>query len=167
MIVQLSRFERKAPNHLSFLELRQLVIESEKYDPDSITLLEAVEAKESGDPQRAIDLLIESHENFLLTPFFHFYFADLYKSIGDEEGYISSTGLGVACIDGILSTGNGTEEKPYLVLRISEEKDILNVLGHEPITQSIVRKEDKHFDVFECEKGLKYWFDISDFFDKK
>ncbi|WP_409438776.1 hypothetical protein [Psychromonas sp. GE-S-Ul-11] len=119
MIVKLSRFERKAPNHLSFLELRQLVIESKKYDPDSLALLEAAVATESGDPQKAIDLLSEAHENFLLTPSFHFYFADLYKSIGDEEGYISSTGLGLACLDGILSTGDGTEEKPYLVLRIS------------------------------------------------
>ena len=164
MILKLMDFSRKAKGHLSFLELRKSVVDSNDYDPDSTEMDEAIELENIFDYQGAIDRLLKSGDNFVLSPRFHIHLSDLFNKISDEDGAYSEWILAISCLKGILSTGEGTENNPYLVLRISDEKDILDYLEYKPLTQKIIKKGNKHFDIFECENGNDCWFDISDFF---
>jgi hypothetical protein len=70
------------------------------------------------------------------------------------------------CLRGILSTGDGSKEHPYLVLRISDEYDVLSGLGKEKQRQSLVHHEGKPYDVISCRDGSSIWFDISSFFGR-
>ena len=70
--------------------------------------------------------------------------------------------IGDACIEGILATGDGSEGNPYIVIRTSDEHDVIEHLEKQLKQQSLMPKDDKHFDRIECTDGSKYWFDITD-----
>lgn len=70
--------------------------------------------------------------------------------------------IGQICIDCILSTGDGSKDQPYLVLRTSDEYDVLEHLDKKVKQQSLTGNGEKRFDVLECEDGSEYWFDVTD-----
>ena len=67
------------------------------------------------------------------------------------------------CIRGILSTGDGTADKPYQVTRVSDEYDVLGHLGILPQGQSLTLKNGKAFDRLQC-GGSELWFDVTSVF---
>jgi hypothetical protein len=66
-----------------------------------------------------------------------------------------------ACTEGILGTGDGTADHPYLVVRVSDEYDILRHLKKRSTSQGLRRKDDKSCDVMTCADGSQIWFDVS------
>jgi hypothetical protein len=62
---------------------------------------------------------------------------------------------------GILATGDGSADKPYLVSRVSDEYDILRHTKKGMKGQSLRTKGDKSFDVIACQDGQELWFDIT------
>ena len=74
--------------------------------------------------------------------------------------------VAATCCEGILATGDGTKEKPYLVTRTSDEYDILQYLDKQFGGQALVSDGDRNFDVMTCSDGTELWFDITDPFKK-
>ena len=88
------------------------------------------------------------------------------KKMGNEmaeklEGFLAS-----AFCQGIIETGDGTKESPYLVTRTSDEYDVLAFLQLEFAGQSLLESEGRAFDLVKCNDGTEIWFDISDCYKK-
>ena len=65
------------------------------------------------------------------------------------------------CVEGVLATGDGSADKPYLVTRVSDEYDLLRHLKKARTTQGLRHKDGKAFDVMSCTDGTEVWFDIT------
>lgn len=69
---------------------------------------------------------------------------------------------GNACIEGILASGDGSQERPFVVTRTSDEHDVIDYLAKQPKRQSLTHNGSSHLDLIECTDGTEYWFDITD-----
>ena len=67
-----------------------------------------------------------------------------------------------ACLQGILATGDGSRRKPYLVSQLSDEYDVLKLLGQTCEKQHLVQRGPRSCDVLTCDDGSQRWFNISD-----
>jgi len=95
----------------------------------------------------------------MLSPRAHQMPGFLNHKLGDEKAAQMEGMIGRACIEGLLATGDGTEQRPYIVLRTSDEHDVIEHFERELKQQSLTNSDDKHIDLVECTDGSKYWFD--------
>ena len=66
------------------------------------------------------------------------------------------------CVDGILATGDGSESRPFLVARMSDEADLLDAKFKTQIdSQGLIFRDDKRYDKILGKDGNTYWFDVS------
>jgi len=66
------------------------------------------------------------------------------------------------CILGILGTGDGSQGRPYVVTRVSDEYDIVRHLNKRSEKQALQIVQGKYLDVLFCADGDKIWFDVTD-----
>ncbi|WP_111684154.1 DUF4919 domain-containing protein [Winogradskyella tangerina] len=99
--------------------------------------------------------------NLLLSPRAHFYKNYALEKLGKEKDAQSELVFAHKIMEGICTTGDGTEENPYLVTRISDERDILSYLSEEKESQMLVQKDGKYFDLLNCKSGKAIYFDIT------
>ena len=90
----------------------------------------------------------------------------LYSKLGDETTSKLEYGIAAACVHGIRSTGDGSFQQPYVVMRTSDEHDVFSHLGKEFESQSLAQVEDRHIDVLRAKDGSECWFDITAAFTK-
>ena len=78
--------------------------------------------------------------------------------------------LATVCCEAILSTGDGTEEHPYKVIRYSDEKDLIDYLGKKIYSEYVLldaigmkspNEDGKNIDIIICVDGTKICFDIT------
>ena len=77
------------------------------------------------------------------------------------EAFVAAT-----CCEGILTTGEGSKSQPYLVLRTSDEHDIVRYLDKKFAGQALVHDGDRHLDHVRCDDDFEIWFDITDAYNK-
>ena len=150
------------PNRDTYLCARAAIVDSAQYSPYSNDLTDIELAVERNDLVAARRLASESIANLLLSPGFHLLLSKLAKADGNATAEKVELQLAVSCAEGILLTGNGTESSPYLVLRMSDEYDILAFLGLKFAGQALVEKDKRDFDCISVRNGRDLWFDVSD-----
>ena len=89
----------------------------------------------------------------------------LHSRLGDDQAAQMELMIGHACVEGILATGDGSAENPLIVVRTSDEHDVIEHLEKEFKQQFLTRTGDKHLDLIECKDGFEYWFDITVAYD--
>lgn len=156
----------KKPDRETFLALRNEVIASKAFKPYSDEMDQAAELSAAGKVEAARDLLLQSMDNLMLNPRAHARLSDCYSKLGDREAATRENKIAEACIKGILSTGDGTKEKPYLVLRADDEYEVLSSLKKRSKMQSLQFVGQRKFDVLTCTDDSEIYFDITDFFGK-
>ncbi|MCK5809122.1 hypothetical protein KAH37_09075, partial [bacterium] len=116
-----------------FIATRNLLIRSSEYNPhvDSIATLHEIMHSSNFNAQTYWHIPL-MHRNLLLTPRVHREIADMLE---DPHKATKELWIANACCQGILSTGDGTREHPYKILRISDEEDIILYLGKKSIAQ--------------------------------
>ena len=152
----------QSPDKETYLSFRAQLIASDQYDPYSDEINTAGELYEQQKVAEARDMLQDAMGNLILSPRAHMLLGFLHHKCGDEQGAEAEMMIGHACIAGILSTGDGSADKPYIVVRTSDEYDVLEYHEKQLKQQSLTQKDDKHFDMIECTDGSVYWFDITD-----
>jgi hypothetical protein len=155
----------EAPGAETFQAVRSAVVASEAYEPYSRELDAANECIKAGKWEDARERLLDAMPNLLLSPTAHLMISYVADKLGDEksrdfEGYIAH-----CCMEGILSTGDGSADHPYLVMRTGDEYDVLRYLEKEMQSQSLIESGDRHLDRLVCADGSEYWFDITDAYD--
>lgn len=154
------------PSPESFGKVRRLILESPHYAPYSKQLDEIDALIQEGSFERAREAVQAAMPNFLLSPRAHIYAAFLARQRGDKEAERIEGYLATLCAQAILTTGDGSEERPYLVMRVSDEYDVLRFLEKDLASPSLVTKGEKHLDRVTLTGGEVLWFDISDAYQR-
>ena len=151
----------KKPSTEGFQSLRQQVAASDRYAPYSNELDMLMAALCAGHPQAAIDLFWRSFPNLLLSPLAHFIQSQAYLDLKRADEAEGEKAMGRLILKSILATGKGTKKRPYAVMRVEDEKDVLSALKKQAGTQFLVRDKSRVFDLLQCSDGSEVYFDIT------
>jgi hypothetical protein len=149
------------PTFETFMPLRDAVIGSPEYDPYDHYQSEAHELLGKGEFEKVAEYLLSKMPGWVLNPGIHKLLSFALHKLGDAERARLEFLLAKAFLNGILLTGDGSEEYPYLVTCVTDEYDVLEHLGKSLKQQSLVEKEDGRYDCLDCEDGSQIWFDVS------
>lgn len=149
------------PTPESLDALRAAVRAAPGFDPELRVRERAEELLGAGDPVGAVQAVEATMPGSLFSPRAHALLAAGFER--SERGADASrhARLARASLDSILSTGDGTRERPWSVLRISDEYDVVASLGTRPSDQSLVRDGQRTIDVLTCADGRQLHFDVS------
>lgn len=125
------------PTRENFLRIRSEVVAHEDYQPYSTDLDEASQLLEEEKWAEFIDAGRNMIPNHLLTPRFHMMRSFALHKMGVKEDSEIESVMYACCIQGIFSTGDGTENSPWLVLRTGDEYDVLQELELQLVRQSL------------------------------
>lgn len=125
----------ESPTARNYRRVREaLADEATESAADDLNHLAAALA--AGDPAAALAAFDRMQPAWSLSPRAHFYAALAAEKLYDEETAELERFVFQACLEGILATGDGTAESPYLITYLSDEYDVLTALGLEPRSQS-------------------------------
>jgi hypothetical protein len=151
----------KKPTPKGFQGIRQQVAASDRYAPYSNELDMLVAALGAGDPQSVIDLFWRSFPNLLLSPLVHLMLSQAYLDLKKENEAEGEKAMGRLIMKSILATGKGTKKKPYAVMRVEDERDVLAALRKKPGLQFLITDKSRVFDLQRCTDGTEVYFDIT------
>jgi hypothetical protein len=151
----------KKPSTEGFQGLRQQVAASDLYAPYSNELDMLAAALGAGHPQAAIDLFWRSFPNLLLSPLAHLMLSQAYLDLKKEDEAEGEKAMGRLIIKSILATGKGTKKRPYAVMRVEDERDVLNALKKRAGAQFLMTDKSRVFDLLQCSDGSEVYFDIT------
>ena len=151
----------KKPSVDGFEILRQQVAASDRYAPYSNELDMLMAALCAGEPQSAIDLFWRSFPNLLLSPLAHLMLSQAYLDLKKENEAEGEKAMGRLIMKSILATGKGTKKRPYAVMRVEDERDVLSVLKKQAGTQFLMKDKSRVFDLLQCSDGSEVYFDIT------
>jgi hypothetical protein len=137
--------------------LRSAVRASPTFDPDLdpgqvARLLDAA-------PDTAARALAAMMPGALLSPVVHTALAQALDRLGRAPEASRQRRLARAALRGIVASGDGTRARPWTVLRVSDEYDVLRSLGRRPASQELVGQAGRELDRIECVDGSEAWFD--------
>ncbi len=156
----------QSPDRDTYLAFRAKLIASEGYEPYSDEIDAAGELYEQQKIEEARDAIQNSMGNLILSPRAHQLLGFLHHKLGDEQAAQMEMMIGQACLEGILASGDGSANNPYVVARTSDEHDVIESLGKQLKQQSLSHSDDKHLDLIQCTDGSEYWFDITDAYNQ-
>lgn len=139
--------------------LRSAVRASATFDPDLD--LGRIARLLDGEPETAARALAAMMPGALLSPATHTGLALALDRLGRAPEATRQRTLARAAVRGILATGDGTRARPWTVLRVSDEYDVLRSLGRRPVSQELVGGAGRELDRIECADGSEAWFDAS------
>jgi hypothetical protein len=151
----------KAPTKENFLRAYQATTTAENYNPYSTELDDIRGLVEEHKFAEAQARLKKAMPGQLLSPRAHFLASQVAGGLGDATTAKEETSLGKKCLEGILSTGNGGAEKPYLVTQVSDEYDVLRQLRKFSRQQAVLNENGKVLDRIQCSDGTELWFDVT------
>jgi hypothetical protein len=148
------------PTKETFLKCRELVINDPEYDPYS----EDLENIQNLLNERKFEEVIQYvNVNILLSPRAHIYKYFAYKELGDEKGRSIEMTIAQIIFECLEKTGDGTKEFPYMITRISDERDLVrHHLNKQDVSQNLVKDGDKIMDALTLDDGTQLYFDIKD-----
>jgi Domain of unknown function (DUF4919) len=149
------------PSSDKFLEIRKNISESKKYSPYSLEIYDIKKCLENDSYQSAIDKYHSTFPNLLLSPGAHLMQSYAYRAMKNEEMAEFEKRIAFLLMHFIMETGDGTKEHPYLVLRTSDEYDVLEALGKKRGGQELIIGEGRFLDLQTCSDGSKIYFDIT------
>lgn len=156
----LQRFLEK-PSAGRFRNLRNAVSESPDYVPYSGDLAKGDELLAEGHFEAAKSYLLSLMPNWILNPGIHRLLSFACYQLGQEQVAWFEYEMAMAMLDGILSTGDGSEARPYLVLHTDDEYDVLEHLETRSQGQALVQKGERYCDRHMCDDGSEIWFDVT------
>jgi hypothetical protein len=150
------------PTSETFAAVRNLVVNAANYDgysQDLRKMEDAYQQKRFADVKNAF---AQAQPNLLLSPGAHLLLSITLRDEGNAKASEMERFICFRCVDGIKLTGDGTQEKPFLVLRTSDEYDMLSTLDKQFGSQHLIHDKGKSFDKISCADGSELWFDITE-----
>lgn len=146
----------------SFLAVRSALVVSEHYSPYSNEMDDIPEMIDAGRLTEARARISESMPNLLLSPRAHFLLASIGEKSGDQSFAQMERFFGGVCLEGILATGDGSIDRPYIVCRTSDEHDVVWSFGKKATGQALVPDGSRVLDRLSFDAAEDIWFDITD-----
>jgi hypothetical protein len=149
------------PTADSYLAARDAMLQAEPMTLTAADLLELGRLLEAS----CFDQLLSRTESLpasaALSPRVHFFAAEAATGRCDHERAELERFLFVVCLQGILATGDGTEEQPYSVCHSCDVNDVLEALEKQPYEKALVQTGSVVCDVVDCSDESQLWFDVT------
>ncbi len=155
------------PTPGNFLALRQALLETPGFDPYSRDLARADHFFSANQFDAAEqELRQRMRPSHILSAGTHLKLALVYQRLGRQEEMERERAIAIRCAEGVLSTGDGSPERPYLVTRTSDEYDVLAMRRLTFASQALRQDEGaRRLDVVRTQEGPELCFDITDIFE--
>lgn len=151
----------QAQTEENFLALRQQIASTPGFSPnfsyEEATLALVAQQRYP----EALAALKATLPGGFLSPGLHNMLSFIHVKLGDEEEARNESYLALAVLNGILASGDGSETRPYLVLQISDEYDVLKALGKDSAAQNLRQRQGRVLDQLRCQDGSVLWFDLT------
>ena len=141
--------------------LRDAVRRSPGFDPGLDVVHAVAPALARADHAEAASVVQRLMPGAFFSPSAHAALAAAHAGLGDDARARAERGLQVLAIESIRSTGDGTRERPWSVLRISDQYDLLRADHRTSRQQSLVAAAGGSLDRHVCDDGSEAWFDVS------
>jgi hypothetical protein len=155
----------EAPSARTYRCVREALLdEVASASPEALSLTVLVELTELAATGEFAALLARTEELaplWALSPRLHYLAAWAADELGDAETADLERFTFQTCLEGILATGHGTPDSPYLITYVSDEYDVAAALGLEPRSQSLVEQPGYLCDVVKCLDGEEIWFELT------
>lgn len=145
----------------SYLAARDAML---RIEPGTITagdLLELNRMLDAGEHDQLLNLTESLPASAALSPRVHYFAAEAAAAMGDWDRAELERFMFVVCLKGLLATGDGSEERPYVVCHPSDEADVLDALEKRPACRTMAQLEHAVCNVVECEDETQLWFDVT------
>lgn len=146
------------PTKETFLKCRELIINNPEYDPysdDTGTMLDLLNSGKYEEVVKYVNI------NILLSPSAHIYKYFAYKELENEKAKNIEMMIVETLFECIEKTGAGTKDSPYIITRISDERDLIRQhFNKQDVSQRLVKEGDQILDVLRLEDGTDVYFDI-------
>ncbi len=96
-----------------------------------------------------------------LSPVAHGLLAEAHTALGDGPAADHERALTKLAFKSILDSGDGSEGRPWKVLRISDEYDVLRLLGRSSTQQELVERGGRRFDRHVHADASESCFDVT------
>ncbi|WP_193609018.1 DUF4919 domain-containing protein [Nocardioides lijunqiniae] len=154
------------PTPATLAALRSAVRSAPGFTPDLAADALARPLLDRGAYGEAVTALSALMPGAMLSPSAHTVLAEALTGAGRTDAARREESLARAALSSILSTGDGTAARPWSVLRVSDEYDVLSALGKRSRRQSVDRVGSRHLDRHECEDGSELVFDVTGLFPR-
>jgi hypothetical protein len=151
----------KSPGRETFLRAQKSLAASPAYAPRSPEFEEVEKLLQDKDYAQAKEVLDAAMPNLLLSPRAHSYAADVAKGLGDGPAAKKEADIAAKLLEGLLSTGDGSQKLPIAVTRPSDEYDVARHLKKRISGQSPRSKDGQSFDVLQCPGDTELWFNTT------
>ena len=153
------------PGKETFAAVQNRIVADRRYDQTARGLDDMLDLYRQKQYRKALDRFQAASPDLALSPQAHFYAARCYEELGQKDLQKKEMSFVRACLAGLLATGDGSPEHPFVVTHASDEYDLLACpLKTESKSQSSTHKKGRWYDVLECANGKTYWFDITQTF---
>ncbi|MFI5627273.1 DUF4919 domain-containing protein [Nocardioides sp. NPDC051685] len=142
--------------------LRRAVRGSANFTPD-LDLDEADRLLAAGAYAEAAAELQRVMPGAVFSPSAHLRMATALAGSGDERAAAREQQVARAALRSIRSTGDGSEQHPWSVLRITDEYDMLRALDKVRDRQDLVETGGRRLDRLTCSDGTVAHFDVTPF----
>lgn len=146
----------------NYLRLRTLVLDDRTYSASAAEFNDVQMLIDCGRFLDAREWLRGLNPGRLLSPKAHQLAAEVARHLGDKESERREHFLYHRCIEGILGTGEGSRDDPYLLTHAGDQYDLIDYLEKKVGRQSLVQDRGRTLEHVECLDGSELWFDLSD-----
>jgi hypothetical protein len=124
-------------------------------------LVELTELAAADQFQAVLERIDELQPAWALSPRVHYLAAVAADELGDAESAELERFVFQSCLDGILATGEGTPQSPYLITYPSDVYDVLLALGVEARSQKLVEQRGLLCEGVRCTDDEEVWFELT------
>lgn len=140
--------------------LRSAVVGSSTFDPGLNLLAEVTPHMEAGRHREVVDAVTAKMPGAALNPTAHLALSAASEALGEEQAAKRESIMAKVAVSSVLSTGDGSQESPWSVLRVADEYDVMRAKGIAPRAQSSRQVDGRTLDRHETAEGGEVWFVI-------
>lgn len=149
-----------APTPELFRELSDEVVRSRNYQPSAQPMRIGSGLAQQGQAAAVLAGLESLLPGAFLNPGTHLLLSEAHRQLGQPEEAEREAVWYRATMSGILATGDGSINRPWRVLMISDEYDVLQALRKVSIRQELVTTAHGECDRQVCQDGTEYYFEL-------
>ncbi|MCW2792099.1 MAG: hypothetical protein JWO76_1197 [Nocardioides sp.] len=160
-VADLARAYAEARDAETLRQLRSAVRRSGTYRVDLDVLAAAAPLLDRGAHAEVVALVRDLMPGAFFSPSAHAVLGAAYEAMGDDVRAHRERRTSRLALASILGTGDGSADRPWSVLRISDEYDVLRAQDRTSREQLLVTRNGRELDQHRCDDGTDAWFDIA------
>lgn len=148
------------PSPTTAAALRAEIMASPGYDPRVDIPQRVAAAREAGQHAEVVAQVRALLPGIFLSATAHAHLAEAYAALGQETEAERERALVRRSLALVFESGDGSQERPWQVLRISDEYDAVAARGRSVAGQELRHVDGRAFDILTLDDGQQTWFEL-------